>query len=261
MLPTFLIIGAMKSGTSSLYNYLKKHPEVFMARAKASTKTIHYFCERRNLHKGRDWYESLFETDSPERYKAYGEASGSYSKYPGFKNVPEQIHALVPDIKLIYIVRDPVERTISHHSHLVLTGRIESSLAETLKDFDIGIVNTSRYFMQIEHYLPYFSRDQFHIVCSEEMRDNRKATLQDVFRFIGVDDSFYTRDYDKVHHSTETKARKLKTRPKRNMPELTGDFVQETLDPELKQRLIAYFRPDVQALKAFSGQSFSKWQF
>lgn len=260
MLPTFLIIGAMKCGTSSLYNYLKKHPEVFMARARGSTKTIHYFCERKNFHKGPDWYESLFEVDSPEQYRAYGEASGSYAKYPGFRDVPEKIRALVPEIKLIYVVRDPVERLISHYSHRVLTGGTKASLADELKDFNVGIVNTSRYFMQIEQYLPYFSKQQFHIVCAEEMRDNRRETLQSIFRFISVDDSFYSRKYDRVHHDTETKARKLKINPKENTPELPGVFVRETLDPELRQKLMAFFRPDIEALEEFTGRSFSKWQ-
>ena len=102
MPPDFIIIGAMRAGTTALADLLSRHPEIGMSRLKETD----YFIAEKNFSRGPVWYQSLFPMDRPIR----GEASPNYAKSDVFAGVPQRIHAARPDVRLIYIVRDPVER-------------------------------------------------------------------------------------------------------------------------------------------------------
>src|SRR6266568_8270036 len=110
-LPNFLIVGAMKSGTSSLWSYLRSHPQVFMP----DMKEPMFFVEKKNWSKGLDWYRGLFD-DAGEAV-AIGEASQPYTMAHSFPGVPGRIVSLIPDVKIIYVLRHPVERMRSHYLH------------------------------------------------------------------------------------------------------------------------------------------------
>ena len=122
MLPNTFIIGAGKSGTTSLWLYLNRHPDIALSRNKEPA-----FFVRPNFREDLDWYESLFE---PARI--VGEASTVYTAHPVFDGVPERIHSLVPTPKLIYLVRDPVERAISHYVEHISQGIESRSAIEAL---------------------------------------------------------------------------------------------------------------------------------
>src|SRR5688572_24468381 len=111
MLPNFFIIGAMKAGTTSLWQYLRRHPEIFMSKLKEPG----YFTEELRWDQGIEWYRSLFDDAGSAR--AVGEASTSYTKWPRFAGIPARMHALVPEARLIYLVRDPGDRIRSHYIH------------------------------------------------------------------------------------------------------------------------------------------------
>src|SRR5437867_237452 len=96
VLPNFLLIGAMKAGTTSLYQYLRSHPNVFMA----SPKELHYFSHRREA--SLDWYKAHFSAANAAA--AVGEASASYTTYPECESVPERIADVMPDIRLLYLI-------------------------------------------------------------------------------------------------------------------------------------------------------------
>ncbi len=266
MLPTFIIIGAMKCGTSSLYHYLSLHPEVFMARARKSTKTIHFFTTEKNYRKGIQWYESLFAPPTPERFKAYGEASGTYTKFPIFTGAPENMHRHVPNIKLIYLVRDPVSRIISHYRHKEIEGYNKKSLTEELSNLNSNLVQTSMYYRQISRYLKFFSKEQIMIVSTEQMKKNRRAVLQNIFSFTGVERSFYTPAYDVMSHQTSKKIirRPLEqsaTLPNPKHPESElEESILASLDHKLINALISYLKPDVDALRELTEQPFSEWR-
>jgi len=133
-LPTFFIIGAPKAGTTSLHNYLCEHPEIQMS----AVKEPNFFAPHLDpINEPRrvgslDQYEQLFDPAVAVR----GEASTPYSEYPLRQGVPERIHEQVPEAKFVYMVRDPVERTISHYNHLVAPQGERRSLAEALGDLD-----------------------------------------------------------------------------------------------------------------------------
>lgn len=106
MLPNFLIVGAARAGTTSLYYYLKQHPDVFMS----PKKEIDFFDVDKNFEKGLDWYERYFEGYTGQ--KAIGEASPLYMY---LEKVPKRIAKVIPDVKLIFILRNPVDRAYSHY--------------------------------------------------------------------------------------------------------------------------------------------------
>src|SRR5689334_1125972 len=108
MLPNLIIIGAPKAATTSLHGYLKQHPEVGMSAA----KELSYFW-RDDWRERQAWYEAQFDFEDP-RVRVRGESTPFYAAYPFRKHVPERMHELVPDAKLVYVVRDPIDRLVSH---------------------------------------------------------------------------------------------------------------------------------------------------
>lgn len=108
--PDFIIIGVQKGGTTSLYSYLTQHPQI----APATQKEIHYFDF--NFDKSTDWYCSHFSTSSEGEYLLAGEASPYYIFHP---QVPQRIYDLFPQVKIIALLRNPVERAISHYYYYI----------------------------------------------------------------------------------------------------------------------------------------------
>ena len=108
MLPNLITIGAPKAGTSSLHSYLDEHPQMGMS----VPKELSYFW-RDDWRERRAWYEGKFEFPGRDP-RVRGESTPFYTDYPFRLHVPERMHELVPDAKLIYVVRDPIERVISH---------------------------------------------------------------------------------------------------------------------------------------------------
>ena len=194
-LPNFIVIGAMKSGTTSLYHYLRDHEQIFMSRI----KELDFFAEAGNWSRGMDWYRQQFK--GAENALARGEASTLYTKYPEHTGVPERIAATVPDVRLIYVVRDPIERLRSHYQHRVMTG-MEKSPPEVALLENPSYVNCSRYAMQLERYLDHFPREQILVVPSEALKADRTATVQQVYEFLGVDPSRMPPHLDKEYYRT-----------------------------------------------------------
>jgi len=191
--PNFLIIGAMKAGTTSLSRYLHAHPQVFMSRP----KELHFFTEEYRWSRGIDWYEERFRDAAGA--VAIGEASVSYTMYPRFKGVPGRIARVLPNVRLVYLMRDPIERMRSHYLHyrypaetvFTIHRREKRSIGEALlSDREYGYVDTSRYALQVEQYLEHIARDAILLVTSEELKNNRAEVMRRVYRFLEVDEDF-----------------------------------------------------------------------
>src|SRR5437879_4812348 len=151
----------MKAGTTSLYHYLRPHPEVFMPK----TKELDFFVEEMNWSRGWTWYREQFEA-APAHTKARGEASTAYAKAPRFRGVPVRIAATLPDVRLVYVIRNPIERIRSHYQHRVATGAEVRPLEAAVLENPI-YVDYSRYAFQIEQFLEHFPREQLLVVRSE----------------------------------------------------------------------------------------------
>jgi hypothetical protein len=183
VLPNFVVIGAHKAGTTSLYAYMRKHPQIFMC----TPKEPRYFSAEGNWNRGQEWYQSLFR-DAGDAI-AIGEASTDYTLYPIHRGVPERMAELIPEARLIYLVRHPLERIRSQYEHMLRLGKENRPLTVAALD-DPRYVSCSQYAFQIDQYLEWFQKEQVLVVKSEDIRTARGPTLSRIFEFLGVDPSW-----------------------------------------------------------------------
>jgi len=198
-LPNFLIIGTMKGGTTSLYHYLRDHPQVFMP----SYKAPEFFVEKSNWHRGVEWYRRQFEGAGDAL--AVGEASVAYTKYPRVSGVPEKIAVHLPKARFVYVVRDPIARIRSHYQTKVAEGAENTSLEEVVFTKP-WYVDYCRYALQIDQYLEHFDRDQLLVIKSEDLRDRRQGTVKRVYDFLGVDPDFLPPGIEREYYQTRDRA-------------------------------------------------------
>ena len=192
--PNLFIIGSMKSGTTYLYNLLASQPSIFMCRPKEPS----YFVEPDQLRKlwpwgweqgycrNRERYVRLFQSAGTRTI--LGEASVYYTHLPLASGVAERIHQFNPDARLIYVMRDPIERTISHYWHRVRHHREHRSLLPAIRD-DSQYRDVSNYAMQLSPYLERFKQDQIKLLTFEELTGNTNETLRSIFRWLKLDES------------------------------------------------------------------------
>ena len=205
--PTFLIVGAMKGGTTSLHAYMAEHPDVCMSRRK---ETDYFIAAKRTAKKTPAWYRRQFRA-KPDA-AAFGEASPNYTKRHLFAGVPEAIReGCRPGVKLIYVVRDPAARAVSHWGHNVIMGREDASaanLAAVCEKPDSNYVKTSSYAYQLEAYLRHWPLEQVLVVRSEELRTDTAGQLRKCFAFVGVDPSVEIASANTQLHVSAKKLRK-----------------------------------------------------
>lgn len=274
-LPNFIIIGAMKCATSSLYRYLDHHPSISMSRR----KELNFFSKPSEWAKGVDWYRSWFDPSAPMR----GEACPGYTNDPVWAGVAERMYGLVPDARLIYLVRDPLDRLKSHYRHLAASRMEPPDLVATLESGDHSLLWRSLYAHQLEQYLPFYSLDRILVVQQETLLDQREAELERVFRFLGVDSEFRSVRFHYRHHRSTRKRRLNKAGVAlsklpglRSFPDLPGplrvaieEFVYRPfsepvpapeLSASLEERLLERFHEDTQRLRALTGMAFEGWR-
>jgi Sulfotransferase domain len=198
-LPNLIVIGAQKCGTSGLHFYLGLHPEVSVS----EPKELNFFIAERNWPRGLDWYRSRLDPDAAVRV----DASPNYTAYPQHKEVPERMAATLPDARLVYIVRDPIERIAAHWVHNYSKGRHHGALAETILKPKTSYIDRSRYAMQLDRFLALYPREQLLVLENEDLRHRRAETLRKVFEFAGADPSFKDRRFASERHKTKRKTR------------------------------------------------------
>ena len=282
-LPNFLVIGAMKSGTTSLFHYLQSHPQVYMS----PLKEVDFFTAELNWERGFDWYRRQFTGAGPG-VTAIGEASTTYTKYPEYTGVAERIAETLPDARLIYVVRDPIERIRSHYQHRSLIGAEREPL-ETAVLEDPRYVDCSRYAFQIQQYLGVFPREQLLVVSSEGLRSDRERTIKDIYGFLGVDESFVSDTLDREFYRTDERGgyppfvwwlrRKVKRYVpagkrakemidhlmpsslgrKRSQGEPAAGETAVTIPDEVRSVLVERLRDDVRELRPFMPPDFDGW--
>jgi Sulfotransferase domain len=276
-LPNLIIIGGLKCGTTSLHHYLNLHPEIAMSRP----KELNYFVEELNWPLGREWYASHFDPAARVR----GESSPHYTNRPSFSGVAERIReTLGDDARLIYVVRDPIDRMLSHYLHNVGGGYEERSLPEAFADAESSYIARSRYFFQLEPYLEAFGRERIAVVGREDLKADRPGTMRRAFEFLGVDPDFTSeqferewetgiakagsrfrvmdravrlpglraidRNFDRLPESLRWLAERVIHKP------AAGEAPKPEVPAELRERLVQTFREDVAKLEEFARQRF-----
>jgi hypothetical protein len=199
-LPNFIVIGAMKAGTTSLFHYLQVHPQAYLS----PLKEVDFFVEEKNWRRGLDWYRAQFDGAGPE-VTAVGEASTLYTKFPEYEGVPERMAGSIPEARLIYVVRDPIERIRSHYQHRILTGSERLPIDRAVLE-DPRYLDCSRYAMQIERYLERFPREQILLVTSEDLRANRLPTMRAIYGFLEIDPAFVHETIDREFYASNERA-------------------------------------------------------
>ncbi len=272
-LPNFIICGAQRAGTTSLFHYLKAHPQVYMA----PTKEVHFF--DLNYEKGIDWYEKHFRSSNPEKYKAVGEASPFYMY---LHEVPERIYRHLPEVKLIFILRNPVDRAYSHYWHEVRMGyewlTFEEALEKEEERLSTGDLHNIRHFSykdrgkyarQLRNFMKFFSRDQLLILMYDDLKGSPHQVLSRVFEFLGVDPALASElKFKKFNVGGAPRIWSLQ----RIRPKLPGKCLKFALDlinlrrgyPAMDQRtrryLIEYFRPFNRELEEIVERDLSSWE-
>lgn len=209
-LPDFIIIGAAKCGTTTLYKKLTMHPDVFMS----TPKEPEFFARDDIYLKGLDWYSDLFSSATGNQI--CGEASTLYSLATLFPDIIPRMHSAVPQTKLIYVLRNPVERCFSYYVQLVKNYRkntrdfkLHRTFDECLfperypkrcdrKQFFAGfdnhlpdtpelLIDGSRYMTHIKNYLSAFDRKQLLLIDFQELIDDSDTVMATICNFLALD--------------------------------------------------------------------------
>jgi hypothetical protein len=200
--PNLFIIGAMKSATSSLYNYLESHPDIFLSEVKEPM----HFSRKENWSFGNTKYLGLFANATDEAY--VGEGSTEYTKLPFREGVAKRLYDFSPGARLVYVIRDPMNRTVSQYKHMVNAGEEKRSLADAIKAPSDYLTN-SYYAYQLRPYLELFGREAIFIDTSEALAESPVDFCRRIFRWLNIDESFIPQNLHRVYHASPTEFQKF----------------------------------------------------
>jgi hypothetical protein len=240
-LPDFLVIGAQKAGTTALYAYLRWHPDV----AGPFWKEVSFF--DRHWWRGEAWYRGQLPLRTDR--KLVGEASPSYVFHP---LAPERVYGLVPDVRLILLVREPAERAYSQYQHEVALGREPLSFEDALDAesdrlageverlqadprafsrswWDHAYASRGLYADQLERWLEFFPREQILVLTTDELGARPAETYASVLEFIGAAPHelatyprVFDRDYPPMREETRAELEARFAEPNRRLERLLG---------------------------------------
>ena len=297
MRPTFLILGAMKAGTTALYRLLGTHPDVFMSPVKEPN--FFAFAERDlnfqapldrraegiNHTSITDWvkYQRLFADADPAQ--ARGEASHTSLYWP---DAAQNIHRYVPQARLIVILRNPVERAFSEYMHFRRDGEepiecfeaaLEAESDRIERNWAFGrYLDRGHYDEQLQRYFDRFPREQIRIVLHEDLCRQESHVLRDLWKHIGVDPDIDVERGRRVNKSGVPKSRwvhqflsglqPVKETLAPIIPSMVVDWAvrlknrnleKPKMRPRVRRRLVSHFRPHVRRLEDMIGRDLSSW--
>jgi len=174
----------MKAATTTLCVYLQRHPGIYVS----TPKEPMFFSRDHVYARGLVWYSSLFDTARPDQI--CGEASTCYTRWPVFPDAPGRIRRAVPGVRLVYVLRHPVDRAYSHYKH-VFRNKRKLGLPETLTLREAltrvpDILSASDYISQIERYTEHFSPEQMLLLKFEDLVENPSRVLATVQAWLGL---------------------------------------------------------------------------
>lgn len=258
MLPDFLIIGAARCGTTSLYEYMIKHPNIEPCKVKETYFFSRYF------DRGLNWYRSLFPSELKKFYVKKilgrkfitGEASPLYLHYP---HTPKRVSKIIPNVKLIVLLRNPIDRAYSWHYHRWKNAKTETLSFEEAAQQENSLINgemekmeknenyysedifyahayftTGIYVDQLKRWFNYFPREQFLIIKSEDFFSNTPLIMDKLYNFLDLP-KHRLNNYDKFFSS------------------MIGDQI---LNPNTRKKLAEYFKPHNERLYDLIGINF-----
>jgi hypothetical protein len=270
----FIIAGAMKSGTTTLSEILRRHPDV-----EFFVRETQFFTSYKDWRSNLDKYEGLFTRADA---KLYGEASTHYTYYPEFKlNVWKDIYEYNPGMKFIYVVRNPVDRALSQYMHMYERGYTDYSLEEAIRH-EPTIINNGRYYTQIKPFIDQFGRDNVLILDFDDLKKNIRSILRDISVFLDIDEQKFT-NVENVHsnvtigggkwHYKYDRMKKFLNRFRSFFPRKFRNAVWDIMtgrnrrafaekpevSPEIRQVILNLTRLDILELQKLTGRDYSGW--
>ena len=295
--PNFLVIGAMKAGTTAFHKYLDQHSEIYMTKKEKEPRYFALSTDKQQYtgpqdpaakceFKTFDKYQTLFDEVTDE--KAIGESSTIYLSHA---QAPKNIHDFNPDMKLVVILRDPVDRAFSNFTY---TRRDERESANTIWEaMDAEPKRTADgwgplwhyqrkglYFEHLSRYFELFPREQMHIILYDDYKKNPQQTLTDTFAFLGVDTSF-TVDFSEKHNVSGVPKNRVVNKfiHNKTIKQVTRTLVPLSIRSSVKKainsanlkkaepltkadetRLYTYFKEDVEQLEQLIGKDLTAWK-
>jgi len=180
------VLGAQKSGTSSLHYYLKHTDDIFMCDAKETF----FFCQD-NWQDYQTYHGKYYKNVTHGKY--FGESSTAYTMQPSYPEVAPRLYEYNPNAKLIYIVRDPIERAISNYWWNVHLCKETRSLIEAIK-YDLQYQQTSDYAFQIQSYIELFKIQQIKFVLFEELKQSPQDVIKQICAWLEIDADIQSKD-------------------------------------------------------------------
>ncbi len=275
VVPDFLIVGTMKSGTTTLADYLSVHPAIWIPE-----QEVQFFNNERNFARGPGWYSrKLTEGCPPDRIAemTIGEKTPTYSYQ---KNCAQRIKDLCPNVKLVWIFRNPVQRTFSNYLHSLKNGSeladfptaVERELENKNRDRFRNYIERSKYADQVEHFLTLFERDQMHFLVFMHLISQPLEELNKVLRFLGLDE-FEAEPPPMASNTTTLPASPLsmwvtkkvfgsESKPYRLMRRINYLYPRPKpkFPPELKEKLAREFDASNARLAELTGLDLSIWK-
>ncbi|MHA7943011.1 sulfotransferase family protein [Formosa sp. 3Alg 14/1] len=272
--PNFIIIGGMNTGTTSLHKYLSYHDDIFMS----NPKELDFFNQSKNYNKGVDFYKSYFNTTR----KVAGECSPNYTK-GNSDEVAERIFRTLPNVKLIYIVRNPVDRFLSQCRFHNLDPDYLCNDYFGDKEFPFDVMISGMYGLHYERFIKYFNKEQILVINHNSLLNERIDTMNLVFNFLKVEKKNY--DFSKINfkeHNLKTK--ELPSKFVVYLNKLTVyNFLKKHLnndnflksayhalmyskpqkkqfDEKLKPKVYNHFKNDIEKFELLTNMNFKDWK-
>jgi len=288
----FICVGPERSGTTWLYQCLKEHPNICVSKP----KEVNFFNSsqsfwrkdligKTNYDKGLKWYKKHFSYCSDK--KIVGEFTPIYLHSP---EVPERIYKNFPNVKLIAILRNPIERFYSHYSYTKLKGFYKLPPIEEVIKKEREFVEESLYFKHLQNYLRYFPRENMLVTIYEDIDKSPKAFIKEVLEFLQVNSSYIPPSTEKTINSAGAVAiRNKMLSTKESIERIPGGkflihFFRKTslhkilvsslatktgtiktsygrINPEVRKQLVKFYKEDVGDLEKLLGRDLSIWKY
>ena len=282
MLPNFICPGTQKAATSTLYNILNQHPDIYLPKKKET----HFFDREERFSQGIDWYQEQYYGDVADE-TVIGDMTPEYMY---LSHIPQRImDCLGPDIKFIFMLRNPVDRAFSHYQMSVRRGWEKYPLKKAIKleeervsrgpaeARNFSYIGRGYYALQVERFLALFPRENMKFVLFEDFIGNMPETVGDILRFLGVEPC--PMDYRIKSNSAWEPKHPLFTKVKKTMqslmPEPLKKYVPDhmkrkwlhldkkksnkKIDPALRLQLTDMYADDIKKLEGLTGKDLSNW--
>jgi len=280
--PDFVIVGPQKCATTWMYEGLAEHPEVYVP----DTDSVHFF--DMGYHRGTDWYREHFP-ENPDDYAVIGEETPSYIRSSA---APERIADLNPDAKIIFSLRNPVDRAFSHYWHEKAKGKISFEFEEVFENYDLyeNWVRPGMYADHIDCFREEFGEDQIKLMFFDDLVEDDEAFIRELYEFVGADPSFTPsiidekvndarwssgiEFVDKLYYRVVNVVYRRGGESIKRVLRPIHDFVQEGgisnpfeseseyekgMDPETRERLEAIFVEETRKLERRTDRHFDYW--